>query len=51
MKHTCPICAKKFKAYPDMRPGSNLDYMCKPCQDEFDEIDWEEVYNRRMDAE
>lgn len=45
----CDICGEEFEPYGGMRrAGSTLreTYWCKPHQDEFDAIDWEEVYER-----
>lgn len=48
---TCCICGEEFEPYEGMRPGGStlqVTYMCKPHQDEFDAIDWEEVYERNL---
>jgi protein-arginine kinase activator protein McsA len=51
-KLTCGICDETFEPYPTMRKGSTpKPYWCKPCQDEFDSIDWEEIYQQRQDGE
>lgn len=46
---TCAICGEEFSEYKGMRPDIYRKFWCKPCLDEFDSIDWDEVYERNMD--
>lgn len=47
----CGICSKEFWTYEGMRqPGMvGQQFWCKPCQDEFDSIDWDAVYEERRE--
>lgn len=42
-------CGREFEPYEGMRTPSVGSYWCKPCQDEFDQIDWEEVNEHRRE--
>lgn len=45
----CGICNKEFWTYPEMRTPNTVSgqLWCKDCQDEFDSINWEKVYEER----
>lgn len=58
MSEKCPLagCGKEFEPYEGMRKAqvnprnpNQSEYWCKECQDEFDNIDWDEVNERRHD--
>jgi hypothetical protein len=39
---TCAICGEIFEPYPTMRKAATTNpHWCEPCQDEFDNIDWD----------
>jgi len=44
----CPICMG-LPRDPKTRKAVN-GHWCMPCQDEYDSIDWEEYYERRMEG-
>lgn len=43
----CPMCGKEFKPHPDMRNDAQGVPWCKECQDKHDDIDWQEIYERK----
>lgn len=46
-REKCPICRIRAKDLTE-RPDARGVHWCKPCIDEHDSIDWDEVAERRM---
>lgn len=40
----CPVCNEEFQEYEGMRGPA----WCEPCQNEFDKIDWDAYFDRRL---
>jgi len=45
----CPICNKEFQKYEGMLNDARGVPWCKPCTDEHDSIDWDEIAEKRME--